>query len=248
MRIVIDMGHTPTSPGTSGYLDELKEDRELGRRVIEELERRGHTVIDSTAPDNMPYPEEVDYRVGFCNSLDDIDLICSIHLNAGGGTGTEVLYWYGDDSGKKVAKRISDNLSAALGLLDRGAKANDWVGIICKTNWTAVLIEVCFVDSTADAHAYWRTSWNDMVKAICDGIDGGNYESEDDMTPNEVWGYMNPNCGDTKDMRQKIYDVPEDVWGIKATDDMSMGSVLCEVYLMLEDVIERLERLEDAER
>ncbi len=51
MRIVIDMGHTPTSPGAGYYLDELDCDRATGERVIAELERRGHTVYNSTAPD-----------------------------------------------------------------------------------------------------------------------------------------------------------------------------------------------------
>lgn len=157
MRICIDLGHTPASPGARGYLDELNEDRELGKRVIAELQRRGHTVYNSTPADNVSYPTEVDQRVSYANSK-DIDLFCSIHYNAGGGTGTEVLYFQGDTTGKEYAARISELLSAALGLPNRGAKANNWVGVICNTNATAVLIEVCFVDRIEDRDAYYNTS------------------------------------------------------------------------------------------
>lgn len=176
MRICIDMGHTPTSPGASGYLDELSNDRELGKRVIAELKARGHVVYNSTPADNVGGDEEIDSRVRYANSK-DIDLFVSIHLNAGGGTGTEVLYFDGDATGKKYASRISEKLSKALKLPDRGAKANNWVGVICNTNCTAVLIECCFVDRREDYEAWCVCPWNDMVVAICDGIDGTNHEA-----------------------------------------------------------------------
>lgn len=172
MRIVIDMGHTPTSPGASGHIDELYCDREAGKRIIAELERRGHVVYNSTPPDWMAYPEEVNYRCNYTNQLSGIDLFCSLHLNAGGGHGTEVLYYAGDWTGASYAARISANVAKALKLPDRGAKANDWVGVICNTNPTAVLIEFCFVDNWDDCEAWWACPWDDLVAAVCDGIEG----------------------------------------------------------------------------
>ena len=172
MRIVIDMGHTPTSPGASGHIDELYCDREAGKRIIAELERRGHVVFNSTPPDWMAYPDEVNQRCSYTNSLWGIDLFVSLHLNAGGGHGTEVLYYAGDWKGHQYAARISANVAKALKLPDRGPKPNDWVGVICNTNPTAVLIEFCFVDTWDDAHAWWAGPWDDLVAAVCDGIEG----------------------------------------------------------------------------
>lgn len=196
MRICIDMGHTPTSPGASGYLDELYCDREAGKRIVAELKRRGHTVYDSTAPDYMAYPEEVNYRINYANSLSDIDLFCSIHLNAGGGQGTEVLYYSGDYEGAEYAELMSANIADALGIPNRGAKPNDWVGVICNTRWTAVLVEYCFVDSENDADAWHVCPWDDIVKSLCDGIEGREWggsspapkpEPEPEPTPaNEI--------------------------------------------------------------
>lgn len=172
MRICIDMGHTPTSPGASGHIDELYCDREAGKRIIAELERRGHVVYNSTPPDWMAYPEEVNYRCNYTNQLSGIDLFVSLHLNAGGGHGTEVLYYAGDWTGQQYAALISANVARALKLPDRGAKANDWVGVICNTNPTAVLIEFCFVDNWDDCQAWWACPWDDLVAAVCDGIEG----------------------------------------------------------------------------
>lgn len=192
MDICIDMGHTKASPGASGYLDELTEDRELGKRVIAELKRRGHTVYNSTPDDSVGGDAEIDQRVAYANSK-RIDLLCSLHFNASRGTGTEVLFYQGDATGREYAERVSEKLSAALGLPNRGAKSNNWVGVICNTNATAILVEVCFVDRIEDRDAYYNTSWNDMVKAICDGIDGTDTDipsEENDMTPQEVWEYL----------------------------------------------------------
>jgi len=180
MRIVIDMGHTPTSPGASKYLDELTCDRDAGWRIIEELERRGHTVYNSTPSDTVSYPQEINERIAYANSLSNIDLFCSLHLNAGGGSGTEVLYYTGDATGRGFASIISANVAKALDITNRGAKANDWVGVICNVRHTAVLIEFCFVDSWSDTEAWHNCSWDDLVNAVCDGIEGNDWK-EDDM-------------------------------------------------------------------
>ncbi|MBO7701991.1 MAG: N-acetylmuramoyl-L-alanine amidase [Eggerthellaceae bacterium] len=192
MRIIIDMGHTPTSPGASGYLDELSCDREAGKRIIAELKRRGHTVYDSTPPDNVAYPYEVNQRCAYANSLENIDLFCSLHLNAGGGHGAEVLYYSGDSHGREYAEAISANVAKALGIANRGAKPNDWVGVICNVHHNSVLIEFCFVDSYDDAQAWWACPWERLVNAVCDAIEGTGYQyddGEDDMRPADVWEY-----------------------------------------------------------
>ena len=136
----------------------------------------------------MAYPQEVNERCAYANSLSNIDLFVSLHLNAGGGYGTEVLYYDGDSTGEWYARRISDNVARALDITDRGAKPNDWVGVIVNTNPTAVLIEFCFVDSWDDAQAWWACPWDDLVNAVCDGIEGRKWEkeSEEEMALEEI--------------------------------------------------------------
>lgn len=173
MKICIDMGHTPASTGASGYFSELTEDREVGKRVIEELKKRGHSVSNSTPADNVAYPNEVNQRVNYEHNNGPFDLFVSIHFNAFNGSahGTEVLYFAGDSTGCSYAERISQNVADSMGITNRGAKANDWVGVICNTWSHAVLIEVCFCDNYEDFKAYCNTSYKDIVDAICDGIE-----------------------------------------------------------------------------
>lgn len=81
------------------------------------------------------------------------DFIAEIHLNAGGGTGSEVYYAKKSGKGKAIAAAISKSISSALGIRDRGARTKtgssgaDYFGIIRQTKMEAVLIETAFIDS-----------------------------------------------------------------------------------------------------
>lgn len=186
MRICVDMGHTPASPGAGGCFDELTEDRQLGQRVAEELARRGHNVINSTPPGWMAYPEEVNYRSEVANNS-GVDLFLSIHFNALNGTahGTEVLYQSWSDIAYFYAERMSAKVSEALGTFNRGPKARTGeIGVLRETKAPAILLETCFCDNEEDAKLWWACSWERIVNAICDSIDEG---MEDDMTFEEMW-------------------------------------------------------------
>lgn len=177
MKICIDMGHTKASTGASKYLDELTEDRKIGKALISELQKRGHTVINTTPSDSVAYPTEINSRVSKANSS-GASLFVSVHLNAGGGTGTECLYYKGDATGATIAGRISANVAKTLGITNRGAKPRTTeVGVICNTSMTAVLVEVCFVDSSTDAVAYKKVTPAAIATAIANGIEGTSSSS-----------------------------------------------------------------------
>lgn len=194
MKYALDMGHTPTSPGASGHLDELTEDRKVGAALKRIMQAAGHSVADVTAPDSMAYPAETDYRVTKANGS-GAELFVSVHFNAGGGTGTEVLYYGGDSRGLELAARISAEVSDALGLPNRGAKARTGeVAVIRDTTMTAVLVEVCFVDSAADAKAYRAVGADRVAAAIARGL---GIETEEDMATAE-------------EIRQAVWNTP--IW------------------------------------
>jgi N-acetylmuramoyl-L-alanine amidase len=81
------------------------------------------------------------------------DFVAEIHLNAGGGTGSEVYYSNTSATGKKIAAAISAAIAGAFGVRNRGAKIKlnsagaDYFGIIRQTNMQAVLIETLFIDT-----------------------------------------------------------------------------------------------------
>ncbi len=93
----------------------------------------------------------------------DYDFIAEIHLNAGGGTGTECYYHKGNENGRKYADAISRGIAAALGVPQRqngtddgGDKiklndaGRDYFAIIRDTKPTAVLIETVFISCASD--------------------------------------------------------------------------------------------------
>lgn len=170
MKIAVDMGHCPKSTGASGYLNELNEDRRIGYELISVLKSRGHTVVNVTPGDSEA--ESLTGRARRANNA-GADKFISIHLNAGGGTGTE-CYTTASSKMKSEAAQISANVAKCLGIRNRGHKIANYT-VIAKTNMAACLLEVCFVDNETDYEAFKKTSYNSIANAIADGIEGKSY-------------------------------------------------------------------------
>jgi N-acetylmuramoyl-L-alanine amidase len=49
--------------------------------------------------------------------------IMELHFNAGGGTGTETLYWHSSRNGKKLADAVREAILGELDMRDRGSRA-----------------------------------------------------------------------------------------------------------------------------
>lgn len=167
MKIAVDMGHCPKSTGASGFLDELTEDRKVGKALIAELKARGHSVVDVTTADNAE--ESLTGRAKRANNV-KADFFVSIHFNAGGGTGTEV-FTTTNSGAKSQAAATSAAVAEVLGLRNRGHKTVNYT-VLARTNMPAMLVEVCFVDTSKDAEAYRATTPEKIAAAIADGILG----------------------------------------------------------------------------
>lgn len=137
--------------GASGYLDEVNEDRKVKNRVISALQSAGHTVYDCTDDAGKTQGRNLASIVAKCNAH-AVDLDVSIHLNAGGGKGVEV-WCYGEKT-EDIAAAICANISATLGIPNRGVKYTHNLYVLRKTHSPAILIECCFVDSQNDA-SHW---------------------------------------------------------------------------------------------
>lgn len=93
----------------------------------------------------------------------EADLFISIHLNSGGGHGSEIYTWKGQQNPKAVA--ILKNLSS-LGFSNRGVKDGSHLYVIKNTKCEAILIEVCFVGSDIDYSLFNTHSYFKIAKAI----------------------------------------------------------------------------------
>lgn len=167
-EIELHAGHWKSeNSGAVGILNEVRENRRVTKRVYEILQKA--KVPSTYFEDNVSTNQRDNInRLKAHHNADRNGLIVSIHFNASGAktsraVGTEVLYLNQKVLAERMSKAISD--ATGGGLLNRGAKYRDNIGVLVGTYEPAILIEVCFVNSTTDAAIYNR----DFEK-ICQAI------------------------------------------------------------------------------
>lgn len=174
--IVISSGHSSKCRGASRPppgLDEVDEARKVVDRVAELL--RGADVETTVFHDNVSttQDENLNRIVSFHNAQGPHDLDVSVHFNdyldypqmTDDPKGTEVYYY----SQGSLANELSFAIATALHLPNRGAKQNKGLYFLAHCQEVAVLIEVCFVCSTADAELYHQY-FEDACEAIAEEL------------------------------------------------------------------------------
>lgn len=175
MKIVMSSGHGKYIRGASDILDEVDEARKVVNRTAQLLNGAGvqtTTFHDDVSDDQS---ENLNRIVDFHNSKTR-DLDVSVHFNAYEHTskpmGTECLYYSQAD----LAADVADAIAVAGGLIDRGPKKRTDLFFLNNTEEPAILIEVCFVDSQADANLY-RASFEQICIGIAEAV--GQVEIDD---------------------------------------------------------------------
>ncbi|MBU3153883.1 N-acetylmuramoyl-L-alanine amidase [Clostridium estertheticum] len=161
-KYLLDMGHCLKGfdTGTQGYGKTEQEcTREVGYKVKSKLEALGHTVIIVSCDSANSVIESLAYRVDTANRIGG-DLYIAIHLNSGGGFGTEI-YTYN----AKVFTEASNILKnfVSLGLTDRGIKDGSHLYVIHNTKMKSLLVECCFMDSKNDMNIYDADKMSDAI-------------------------------------------------------------------------------------
>lgn len=166
----IDYGHTLKGYDTGAIGNGLKEQditRKVGKIVTSKLRALGHKVIECAIDSANSVDESLSYRVNKANS-NNVDLFISIHVNAGGGQGTEIYTWGGEQLPE--ATRALNNITA-LGFNNRGIKDGSNLYVIRNTKAKAMLIELFFIDSV-DVELYKKVGAERLSSAIAEGITG----------------------------------------------------------------------------
>lgn len=175
--VVIDPGHNYSGVDTGATGNGLREQDityYIAEKVKPYLVERGINVVmtrdslyDNCSTESTS--KSLAYRYNLANQI-GADLFVSIHCNAGGGTGTETYYYYGNSEGKKLANLIQNNIIDTVGTTNRGIKEAGFA-VIKNTSMTAVLIETAFIDNAADATvlADLGFQWA-YAESIADGI------------------------------------------------------------------------------
>lgn len=176
MRIVISSGHGQKIRGASGYLDEVNEARRVVDQVAANLRSAG---VEATVfHDNTSTTQSQNLQTitNFHNSKSrDYDV--SVHFNAYKTTsnpmGTECLYV----TQSSLAAKVSGAIAKAGEFINRGAKKRTDLYFLNNTKMPAILIEVCFVDSSSDADRY-RRNFEKICIEIASAISGVSVPSE----------------------------------------------------------------------
>ena len=175
MKIVISSGHSKKVRGAAGsprppYLEEVDEARKVTEAVATKLRSVGvdvttfHDDVSSSQSENLT-------RICDFHNSKTRDYDFSVHFNAYSQTskpmGCEVLYL----SQQALADKIVDAICDASGLINRGPKKRTDLKFLNSTEAPACLLEICFVDSVADADIY-RAKFEGITSAIAEAISG----------------------------------------------------------------------------
>ena len=165
MKICVNAGHTKFAKGTgaSGYLNESIETRKIAYELMKLLADTKHEVVPAVFDRSSDNLKEA---VTLANN-EGADLFVSIHLNAGGGTGSEAYTWNAKKTTHAVG--VCEEL-AKLGFKNRGVKRGNGLYVIKNTQMSSLLIEVCFVDNKQDYELYKKLGVSAIAKAIYKGI------------------------------------------------------------------------------
>lgn len=170
--ITVNAGHSAKASGASGNgYKEHEVARQIKDKLIKALNLIGQKTVDTTSDASSPNAV-LKEQVFKCNSVSKANrLDVSIHLNAGGGTGTEVLFL----TAEELATKVSTGICSATGYKNRGAKKRTNLYFLNNTNAPAIIIEVCFIDNDDDVKIL-MDKMDDIVNAIVKSLTGKEVE------------------------------------------------------------------------
>lgn len=177
MKICIDPGHGGYDPGAVGNgLNEKDLTLDICLKLKSILEYNGINTI---------LTRDGDYAPGHLNNLvgnlsarvkmaeeAKADLFVSMHINAGGGTGVEVLISGTGGRAETAAKKVLPYLVQVGGWANRGVKTQN-VFVLRETSMPAILTENGFIDQVKDAVKLKEPNFRQSLaeahaKGICD--------------------------------------------------------------------------------
>lgn len=156
---MLDAGHGGSDSGaTAGGITEKSLNLQYAKKVKEELEAKGAKVYMTRTDDTYVALTDRTQKAKDkgCN------LFVSLHMNSGGASGTEVYYSVNSSCAKKkLASKLAENISDALGINNRGAKTRtgtngDYYSVIRTSaahGIPGLIVEHGFIDNGTDRSA-----------------------------------------------------------------------------------------------
>jgi N-acetylmuramoyl-L-alanine amidase len=149
VKFMLDPGHGGTDPGAVGNgLQEKALTLTIAKKIGALLSQYEGVQVGYTRTDDRYL--SLAERADIANKW-SADYFCSIHINAGGGTGWESFIHTNAGSKSVTCQNvIHPEVMKFIGGTDRGKKRANF-GVLRMTNMPAILTENLFIDNPADA-------------------------------------------------------------------------------------------------
>jgi len=175
-KVIINAGHYDQDPGAIAFNTKENEEVCKIRDLLTFMVEENFEVL--FVPDEFNLIDSIKWVNERAKNLDDA-LAVSIHLNAGGGTGAETLYYGTNEKSKAIAKTLLDKYCEITGYNNRGVKSDTTtrfgrLGWIRDTNCWSTLIECCFIDNINDLNflkANYELVAYGIYLGICDVLE-----------------------------------------------------------------------------
>lgn len=200
VKIFIDPGHGGKDPGAVGTTNEKDINLSVGLKLKNLLISKGFDVMLSREEDTFV---DLTPRCNMANNF-KADLFISVHHNAGGGIGYEVIYSVIGGKGKTFASILAKEFQTigqvphGLGTYSKPSAVNpskDYYAVIRQTNMPAIISEFAFMDSDD----FNRVATDELqiqeaialAKAVCDYFGVSYNEVSSQPKANEYFdGYI----------------------------------------------------------
>lgn len=154
LNIAVSAGHNVYNNGyfdngsSFGRLKEAKITKKTVKILIRLLSDMGHNVKDVT-PYNQRFSHSKAAHQSRANKVNsgNYDLYLDVHINAGGGTGSEVLLNARNNISYKIGRDMTKAISNKTGLRNRGIKNKPSFWSISMVRCPAIIVEGGFIDS-----------------------------------------------------------------------------------------------------
>lgn len=174
MKICIDAGHNHSGWDTGATANGLREQdvtfdiaailkNILNQHKIETVLTRESATQNLGTSVNSSLKQRVQR-----SNLERCDYFVSLHCNAGGGTGTEVLVIKKGGKAELLAEAVLLEITKQFSLQSRGVKEANLL-VLRETDCPAILVETAFLDHPSDAQLL-KTKREEFARAIAWGI------------------------------------------------------------------------------
>ena len=172
-RVYVGIGHGGYDSGAVGNGFKEKDlTLSIGKYCNERLKQYG---IETKISRTTDCDSSIKSKIAASNAF-KANVCMDIHINAGGGDGSEVYYSHVSPNGKKLAQSIVD-ATLAIRQNTRGIKVRldkdgtDYYGMIRETDAPAVLVECAFIDNATDIQIINTEAKRKAIGyAIADGV------------------------------------------------------------------------------